>query len=1181
MMVGPLLGALIAPVFFGSSFACLANDVVPCPKNFDECDSSSHSNCCLPGKKGNKPKYILSDGDKIVQGKWICRPDPPHYAFGMLAGEGTVHLLRPTDETGEMCQVLWTAGSDGYNVTAVPPRGDKLELVRNGRLVLSDQDDNEQWAAAGCGSGSKAKLKLLRVREDKGDDEKVIHLSTKKQKKSGRMLGGEKNESKKKKSKTKTEKNKKKSKSAQKGKKVGSWWISKVGVETDTCRDFACSTSAGESQDPTYVTLPDLYATGSISRDTDGIAHICAVNEHDMFLLQGYVHAQDRLFQMDEFRRIASGTLAELLGQEALESDVELRTFGLLRAAEVTWTSIQEKAQSGDEISLGTANAIKAYVLGVNAAVDAADQLPPEYGALGISAFAPWTEIDSVAVGKLLSFQLSFDLDDISNTVILSTYEKVEQATGGAFDATKLFFEDLFRSQPFNDAAIVPDSGGDGSEHPGYSRRVAERGEDTSIPLFDATVAEMGRNYLEKARKVPLLKKIVEQGSTVHGSNAWGVMAHLSETGHPLIANDPHLDIFTPTTFYPVHLSSPEFDFAGNSFAGTSSIITGQNRCYAWGLTNHRMDVTDVFSENLVVDGNSPFGLSIELPNNELGKIVPIQEDYFSNNFAGGLKKVQSGTTLTVPARYNGPIIEFNQTTMTALTVQYTGFGATFELEAVYAWSKGCTKDEFLAGLELFDVGSQNLVYADRNNNVAMFTSGEMPIRTDLETDQRPALDRPPYFIRIGNNPGHQWLAKINNYPSQVLPYEILAPHEMPQVVNPQNGYVVCANHDPVGFTLDNNPLNQFRESGGIFYFSSGYRFRSGFRAGRIKTRLQRYLDAGNGKLSVEKMSSIQADVGLLDASFFVPHVLAAYGAGLEQGADSILKDATSGLAEAIGFLQYWIQLDYQAKSGIPEGYDAEDLPNEPALSLNDDEVAASVATTIYSIWRSSFIAKTIDVTLYNTFQIPGSPIDEQALTALKTLIENQGVSKSGLNFFAGGGSANQTINLQIVMLNSLTDALNRLKSEEFNETFGQSDNLEDYRWGMLHRIVFKSRLGGPFNVPSLQNPYRTPPLSGLDGIPTDGGFETVDVAPHDARGSGSDGFMYFYGPANRWVSELKPTGPESQSAWPGGTSAVPGDPFYLNPLLERWLSNDAGPVRFDVKDIEQGLFSKTVLEPQ
>src|SRR6266545_7026581 len=200
--------------------------------------------------------------------------------------------------------------------------------------------------------------------------------------------------------------------------------------------------------------LAGLEAPVKVVRDANGVPHVYARSEHDAYFLVGYLHAQDRLFQMDQSRRQASGTLAELLGPNALGSDVQLRTLGLRRAA----------AKSLAALSPAGVAVLQAYADGVNAWVTT-HPLPSEYGALELTTFTPWTALDSAAVTKLLAFGLSFDLGDVSNTQRLIAYQTAGGALG--FNGLALFREDVMRVEPFAHApSILPgETSGPLNEH--------------------------------------------------------------------------------------------------------------------------------------------------------------------------------------------------------------------------------------------------------------------------------------------------------------------------------------------------------------------------------------------------------------------------------------------------------------------------------------------------------------------------------------------------------------------------------------------------------------------------------------------------------------------------------------------------------------------------------------------
>src|SRR5229473_3348298 len=231
-----------------------------------------------------------------------------------------------------------------------------------------------------------------------------------------------------------------------------------------------------------------------------------------------------------EVSRDAAGTLAELLGPGALPSDVQLRTIGLQRAAVRSLPLLSARARA----------ALEAYAQGVNASA-AAHALPPEYGALKLTKFTPWSALDSAAIGKLLAFGLSFDLDDISRTVALKTYQQVGQAVG--FDGTALFFQDVFRSAPFDRASTIPDAR---MVTPPLPR--GRRDFDDAGPHPRA--AELGKKLLDSIRGDRFLRWMVGPKDRA-GSNQWAISGRFTDTGAPLLASDPHLALGAPSVFYP------------------------------------------------------------------------------------------------------------------------------------------------------------------------------------------------------------------------------------------------------------------------------------------------------------------------------------------------------------------------------------------------------------------------------------------------------------------------------------------------------------------------------------------------------------------------------------------------------------------------------------------------------
>ncbi len=895
-----------------------------------------------------------------------------------------------------------------------------------------------------------------------------------------------------------------------------------------------------------WVRYPGMRLPGQITRDANGIANVRAFTDYDAVFLNGWVHAQDRLFQMDENRRTASGTLAELLGTPALASDVQLRTLGLRRAATLSQL----------ELSAHATELLGAYAAGVNAWV-AANPLPAEYGAIEITQFEPWTPLDSIAVAKLLAFGLSFELD-VDPTVALLTYQGAGQVLG--INGQALFFEDLWRAQPFSNASTVPDAtAGTAKTLDTNAEAEIMAWKEYATEHLDPNAVALAQKYVEDLRKIPLFESILDPENKA-ASNLWAIGRSRSASGNSMIANDPHLALRMPSTFYPIGIAGQKLNAVGVGFPGVPLVIQGHNANFAWGSTQNPLDVTDAYQEQVVPDTAGPAGLS-SLYKGAKEPLTPIAQTFRANNPANGtpndLTVIPSSGSIPpatlIVTRRNAPIVSLDLTTGAGVSVQWLGAGPTREIDTFVIWNEGKTFDDFKRGLEFFDVGSQNWIYTDTTGNIAYFTSGEMPIREDLQAGTVTGL--PPLFLRNGSAGGNDWVRIATRPANQASSYAILPASEMPQIVNPAGGWIVNANNDPAGTTLDNNPFNQLRPGGGIYYLNAGY---SGFRAGRI-TQLIREKINKNEKLSVADMQRIQSDVVMLDSQYFVPFITRAFD-NAAQSSNPVLQQFgnSAGMAAMVNLLRAW---DGSTPTGLAEGYDAADV-NGALAAPSSAEIQTSVAATLYSVWRGQFIKNTIDAVL-SAGKLPVPP-SQQYLTALKNLLDNFntrfGAGASGVQFFNVPGIPNTqetaATRRDILILKSLSDTVELLQSDAFAPAFNKSQNLLDYRWGKLHRIVFRHPLGGPYNTPPAGGAF-PPPLTGLNGIPTDGGFEVVDASSHSPRANTLDGFMFSSGPSRRAVSEASTTGIHTFMGFPGGPSGVLGNPLYIN-LLKQWLTNDA-----------------------
>ena len=896
------------------------------------------------------------------------------------------------------------------------------------------------------------------------------------------------------------------------------------------------------------VNLAGLSAPVTVYEDADGIPTISAATEADAYQVMGYLHARDRFFQMDFNRRAASGRLAELVGQGALSSDIELRTLGLRRAALATYQALDNEVVA----------ALQSYANGVNAWL-AEGNLPPEYTVLELSSAEPWTPVDTLVIGKVLAFQLSFDLD-IDATIKLGTYQAVGNAVG--FDGTALFFEDTHRIQPPDDRVTVPNFlssiGGIGADSD--SEKIndepasrAASGATVLNPQVDATTLEMAHRIRDRYTGTPLLEAAMKPAERQAGSNWWVIAGDRTESGAPMLLNDPHLSLNQPAIFYEAQLVvAGEYAVNGVSFPGIPGIVQGCTEQFCWGSTVHPMDVTDVYSEQFQVNA---FGL----PTHTIyqGNAEPLQllvQSYRVNQVGDGeadnLMRAPVGydagaITFIVPRRNNGPVLDVDGSS--GISVQYTGWGPTFELEAFRQINRAGNLDEFEAALQKFDIGSQNFSYADRDGNIAYFATAENPIRADLQAGN---VDGgiPPFIIRDGTGTlNHEWLPVMNPQPDQALPFEIMPFSEMPQVMNPDAGYIANANNDPIGVTLDNNALNQVRPGGGLYYLNPGY---AAYRMGRIDRVIQFRLD-NQESISVDDMTALQADDRLLDAELMMDLINNALLATSWQPVFDLQNQAN--IQEALSLLRNW---NFQTPTGIAEGYDAGDDPM--ALMQPDQaEIENSAAATIFAMFRSQLVRNIVDATLQRAgvSELPGS---RAAYNATKWRLLNfqndRGIGASGLDFFQVDGAPSRDAARDFVILTSLDQALDRLASDEFAPAFGNSTDLTDYRWGLLHRITFDHPLNAdPFNIPNGGGFMDVAP--DLPGVARQGGYEAVDASSHSARANSLNGFRFGSGPARRFYGLMGADGISGGEIIPGSNPGNAFDPRYGN-QLGRWLTN-------------------------
>lgn len=925
------------------------------------------------------------------------------------------------------------------------------------------------------------------------------------------------------------------------------------------------------------VKLAGLHHGVQLVTDGVGVPHVYAQDEHDAYFMMGYVQARDKFFQMDVYRRSGNGTLAELFGagpnDVTLMSDIQYRTNGIRRSAERSL-----KIYPPETIAV-----FQAFAEGVNAWLDA-NPLPPEYTRLEVTkAGVPrWEVIDSITISKLMTHLLSFDGSDLANTQRLAAYERAGRLNG--FDGTKLFFQDLYRVAPFDPTITLPGKAAT-SVHPGRGDDARRAAGPRHVGVQTLAAVE---GYLQSAPDTPLAGK----QETTLGSNWMLLSGSVTSTGMPMLASDPHLGLVSPPLFYEIHLNvkkpeeqQPTLNVTGVGFSGIPAILMGFNDYISWGATSLTLDVVDYYEESVVIDPKTGAPVAT-LYKGKPEALVSLPQTYRVNQLGDGksddLQTLTPGArpsgvyvhanTLIVPRRNNGPlspkISESASGAATAISVQSLNFSGTREVEVFRRIAGARNLEEFKQAVALYECGAQNWAYMDRQGNIAYFAAGRAPLREDLQAG---AVDgRPPNFVRDGSGAHkNEWVRKERPAPGTDIEFETLPFEEMPHVVNPPQGFLVNANNDPDGATLDNDPFNQMRVGGkGIYYLNSDYN--SGFRVGMMTRLIRAELDksaGGDGTVSAEDLRRIQGNVQLLDAQVLTPSILRAFEAARAPGAPAELaafaKDPS--VAEAVGRLARW---DFTTPTGIVEGFDAADVGGT-RQQPSETEKANSVAATIYGVWRSCVLTNTFDAVMVRNGIRPQMLAGTQTLLGLRFLLDNFGTGAgkgaSGFNFFdVSDLNLAPKVERDIIILKSLKDGLNLLAGDSFAPVFKKSTRQDDYRWGKLHRMIIRD-LTGTLTIPPAAGFENLSPE--LPGVPVDGGYEVIDLSHHYPKALTPEGFLFSGGPARRFVGVVGKEGISGIQVLPGGESGNPESKFFAN-QLGLWLTNSYHDMYFRRDDV-------------
>ncbi len=435
------------------------------------------------------------------------------------------------------------------------------------------------------------------------------------------------------------------------------------------------------------VKLEGLDSTVDVLRDQWGVPHIYATTNTDLFMALGYVHAQDRLWQMELNRRTGHGQLAEVFGAIALSSDRFVRVLGLGRVARRELDVLDDETRS----------ILEAYVQGINAFLSAHPRrLPVEFHVLRHRP-RPWEVVDVLVWGKVVALDLSGNWkSELLHARIVATVGEARA-------------RELLLDNPTSQTLTVP---------AGISYR-----------------NDIGEGALHSAAEAAPFLKMPDAGV---GSNAWVVDGTRSTTGRPLLANDPHLSLNLPSIWYEAHLCGGDYAVTGATFPGVPGVIIGHNDRIAWGVTNGMVDVQDLFIERFHPDDPLRYAWQdgweqAELIREEIwvkGCSEPVVEEVRITRHGPVISAVVAppGTPLAAPGVRQGDTggdVQCKE----ELALRWTALDAGYVAQAILRLNRARHWDDFRSALTHFSAPPQNFVYADVDGHVGYTLSGAVPIR--------------------------------------------------------------------------------------------------------------------------------------------------------------------------------------------------------------------------------------------------------------------------------------------------------------------------------------------------------------------------------------------------------------------------------------------------------------------
>ena len=1008
-------------------------------------------------------------------------------------------------------------------------------------------------------------------------------------------------------------------------------------------------------------TLAGLKAPGYVVYTELGVPHIYAENRHDLALMQGFVVARDRYFFIDMGRRLGLGRVAEIFGDSGLDSDYESRLSGMTHVAEQLYANLTADQKALFE---AYTKGINHYVVQAKAgSLPMPSEVELAAGLLGFKEkgdmLAEWTVKDVCGFAAVLVYQLGYETGDIGRANAAANFDKLfagkaEEKLRRAGAITDIW-NDIVPPETTTSAngwgletkdgpPKPPPPRADGAANPG-----ADAG--AKLPKKHPVPGNFARRVPKEmlarlnARMNKLQTRLGRHNPAGFGSNSWAVHKDKTSDGYALLAGDGHLSLTIPSYFYQAGfdtkvLGGGDITQLGLVIPGVPLLAVGTNGRVAWCQTQLFGDITDWYREELQLDANGkPNATKFKgkwetiIAKDETFKSLEIKSPIFGSKggehtwtryttFDGrwiadveGTKvkedyKAKDGeTVLNFGGKFIVPKDTDKDGVITAISFDYTGLDKGNLLLGLDAFGTSNNVDEFRQATKHLVAYSQNLVAADSAGDVFYSGYQAVPCRGYLKrnadgtlaegADPSQLLDGTTYggfTVKIGAD------GKVDEAGSKDDPYTCLVPFEKyPQSKSPKRGYVLTANNDIGGASIDNSLTNDPWYVGGPWL--------AGFRAKRIDDELIRL--AKEKKANVASMSVLQADIRSPLGAQYTAFLRTAIADGkamseklkVDKGTIKPWEVRVAGLYNSMtptmvdaadARLADWEQADYRAESGVKTFYQA------PTA----EEAKLAVATMIFNAWMGRF-----QNGVFNDEPMPGiwrfSGSTGRART-LKRLVMGIGAGNSeklasfntGTNesiFFDKLGTKEVERSTEIALI-ALQETLIFLAGPVGKEAgTGGFDTMDTSKWlwGLRHLVKFESTIADFFGtdesfnfitdqfaittekLPLAEKLDAKDPRKGLKWFPRGGDAFVVDAA----GGTRTDRYHYGSGPVFRMVFGLKDGKVKGVNVLPGGQSDLKDSPNFSD-QAELWLANKTIPMRFSLEDVAAGASGRETYTP-